>query len=146
MKQRGRIGLFSFVIGSISIPIAASAVYVRSIAGAGSSLLLDWLVSKGITFSNPNAMPALSAPGLFTVTDTTAINFVTSFSIVLAIVAIAAALVAEYFREHTLYLSAGYICGAMAILLVRPVFGLAALIAGIALAMVLRHRNGASNI
>ena len=142
MKNRNRLGILALVVGGIAVPVAALAAYVRSMVGAGSSFIVDWLLSKGVTFSNPANIYTVSAPSLFSVTDARAVTFVTGLAIVLGVVAMVVALLAEYRRERTLYLSAGYICGALAVFLITSLFGLVAMIAGITAAMVMRHGRG----
>lgn len=143
MTLRGRLGVLSLAAGGLSIPVAALATYFRSVSGAGSSFILDWLMSKGATFSNPGSLPTVSAPGFFSITDARAIALLTAVAIGLAVAAMVSALVAEHRRERTLYLSGGYICGALAITLFSPLFGMIAMIAGIAVVMVMRHGRGA---
>jgi hypothetical protein len=142
MKRRGRIGLISLIVGSLSVPIAAAAAYGRSLLGGrGTSFVLDWLMARGMTFSNPNATATVSAPGLMSITDERVVILLTFLAVLLAMVSMVAALVAERLREPRLYLSAGYTCGAMALTLFRPLFGMIAMIAGIAVVMVMRHHR-----
>jgi hypothetical protein len=140
MTRRGRIGLISLTVGIVSVPIAAAATYGRSLLGGkGTSFVLDWLMARGMTLSNPNATATVSAPGLISITDERVVILLTVLAVLLAVVAMVVALVAERLREPTLYLSAGYTCGAMAFALFRPLFGVIAMIAGVAVVMVIRH-------
>lgn len=142
--KRGRLGQISVVLGVLSVPVAGAAAYFRSLLGGrGTSFIIDWLMARGATLERPATVHAVSNPGLLSVTDERAVALLVTISVILAGGAMAFALASEHRRERTLYLSVGYICGALAIFELRPLFGMIAMIGGIAIAMVMRHSRGA---
>lgn len=162
-----RFGLVSFLAGTFAVPISATASYLQSIRVPGSGFLLGWLEQHG--FVNEPAAPApviyvmhlfpslektglstrpmvgvtgvpeLTEANVFSINDGNAILFLFATALFLAVASMAFAIYAEYRRESTLYFSAGYVCGALAIFLIRPIAGLVSLIFG--LIVVLIHRN-----
>jgi hypothetical protein len=117
--------------------MAATAAYLRSVPVSGASLA--WLTKMGLVRHASTSEPSITEASIFAVNDENALLFLISLSVVLAAIAMVLALVAEYRREPTLYLSAGYTCGALALFLFKPIIGFASMVAGIAAIMVLRH-------
>jgi hypothetical protein len=93
----------------------------------------------GLVRHSSTGEPSLTEASIFAVNDENALVFLTSLAVALAVVGMVLALIAEYRREPTLYLSAGYTCGALALLLFKPLVGFASMVAGIVAIMVLRH-------
>ncbi len=144
MTQK-RIGLIALVFGGSSIPVAMAALYAKSMYGNGSSAILDWLDARGLVTPTPNSnsVPSLSESSLFLITDERAISLLTILATFFATIAMINAIVAEYLREPTLYLSAGFICGALGLLLIMPLVGIGAMIGGLAVTMLVRYgRDG----
>jgi hypothetical protein len=142
---RKRLGLISFLAGAVALGIGATAAYARGSRLPGSSVILDWLAERGLVreYRHDVAIPYVSQPTLFSITDGGAVVALTVLAILLAGAAMVVALTAEYRREHTLYLSAGYTCAALSLTFFRPLYFILAMIAGIAIVMVMRHGRGA---
>jgi hypothetical protein len=134
-----RLSVASLLIGALSAGMAASVAYLRSVHVPGSGESLRWLTKMGLVKHSSSSEPSITEASMFAVNDENALLLLTSLAIVLAVAAMALALVAEYRREPTLYLSAGYVCGALALLLFKPVVGFATMVGGIVAIMVIRH-------
>jgi hypothetical protein len=134
-----RYGIVSFVIGALSLPTAFAFTYAQSMKGSGSSFLFDWFASKGLIKENPYAVPMITEPSIFLVTDDRALTALFAIAVGSALLGMGLAPWAEYRRESTLYFSGGYVVGALALFLIRPTVGFVSLIAGIAIAVVMRH-------
>jgi len=93
----------------------------------------------GLVKQSSSGEASLTEASIFALNDGNALVFLMSLAVFLAAAAMVVALIAEYRREPTLYLSAGYTCGALALVQVKPLIGLAAMIAGVAAVVVLRH-------
>lgn len=132
-----RLSVASFLLGAMAAGMAATAAYLRSIPPSDASL--TWLTKMGLVKHRSTGEPSITEASIFAVNDENALLFLASLSLVLAALAMVLALVAEYRREPTLYLSAGYTCGALALLLFKPLIGFASVVAGIVAIMVLRH-------
>jgi hypothetical protein len=137
--KRIRFGVTSLIVGSVSIVLASAGVYAHSLRLSHHGVLLQWLSDHGLVQANPGAIPTASAPGVFSIGDEGATSILLGSAWLSAGVAMVIALMAEYRREPNLYLSGGFICGALAVMFMRPVAGFGAMIAGITIAMVLRH-------
>lgn len=168
MARRKRFGLASLLVGSLAMPTAAAAAYFRSIQGVGSGLVLQWLEKMGFV-SQPDApgpvvhvisffpdlekfglakptvivtgTPEMTEMSVLALNDERAVGFLFLLAVLLALVSIGTALWAEYRRETTVFLSAGYICGALSLVLVRPIVGLVSAIAGIVTVLVVRYQR-----
>lgn len=168
MARSKRLALLSLVSGTLAIPFAVVGTYLQSIRGSGSGVLLIWLEKLGVVKEptpvdpsitifhfpslgslgaargpavNVTGAPAMSEAGYFSINDENAIAFVVALGIVLGLVAMVTALWAEYRREPSLYLSAGYVCGALAITQIRTLAGLVFFIVGITSVLVMRHQR-----
>jgi len=170
MASSNRLGLFSLFCGTLAIPTAIIAAYLQSIKIPGTGMVLDWLEKIGLV-STPevpapviyiiesiapdlakiglargqtiavSGAPEMREMSLFAINDENAILFLFFISVLLAALAISAALWAEYRREPTIFLSIGYICGALAVFLIRPLAGLVVCIFGMIAILVLRHQR-----
>ena len=161
MRRPRRVDVVSLLSGVTAIPLASTGVYLRSIRVPGSGSVLSWLDKLGlvrqpppeapsvIVFDLPSherlvsvgGVPEMSDPGAFPINDENAIVFLLGLGVTLALVAMSSAVWAEYRREPTLYLSAGYICGVLAVAQVWLLASLIAAIAGIAAVLVMRNRR-----
>jgi len=168
MALRKRFGLLSLLVGAFAIPIAMIATYLQSVLGPGTGAVLQWLDRMGVVSQSDIPAPLVQALSLFpdleklglvkpvvfvsgvpemteisafSLNDGRAISMLLALSVVLALVSIGAVLLAEYRREPTLFPSAGYICGVLALALVWPLAGLVSAIAGIAALLVLRYQR-----
>lgn len=144
MARSKRVDLFSMLCGMLAIPLATVSIYLRSIHVPGTGVVLGWLDTLGLV--NGPALSVTSAPemtetGYFSINDENALVLLVAISIALGLVAMAAALWAEYRRKPNLYFSAGYVCGALAIAQFRLLAGLIFFMAGIAVALVMRRQR-----
>ncbi len=163
-----RIDFLSFISGALAIPAAFVVTYLRSIHDSSSGLVLGWLETWGFVnepahvkpsvsvlqfpsldkfgvFHEPVVIvagaPEMSDPGYFSINDENAIVFLIAASVLLGLVAMATALWAEYRRKPTLYLSMGYVCGALAITQIRLLAGLVFFIVGITAVLIMRRHQ-----
>jgi hypothetical protein len=153
----------------LATPLAGLSVHLQSNWGPGSARILDWLDSIGVVKKSPPEVPSIividlpsrgtsgipseqivsvvgasemSDAGYFAINDGNAIGFLVALSVVLALIAMAAAIWAEHRREPTLYLSVGYICGALAVAQVWPLAGFVCAIVGVTAVLILRRQHG----
>jgi hypothetical protein len=138
-RARRPLSLVSFLVGAVAAAMAATAAYLRSVHVPGSGASLNWLTKMGLVKQPSAGEASLTEASIFAVNDENALVFLTSLALVLAATAMVIALIAELRREPTLYLSAGFICGAVAILLFKLLIGLATMMVGIVALLVLRH-------
>src|SRR4051812_26358281 len=101
-----RLALISFFTGATAVVTAASATYARSVHIPGSGVALEWLTRMGFVKQRPTSEPAVTEASIFSVNDENALVLLAALAILLAVAALIIALVAEYRREPTLYLSA----------------------------------------
>ena len=168
MQRTQRVDLVSLLSGVLAVPLAVLAIHLRSIRVLGSSRVLGWLdslgfvnqplsqapsiividlPSRGIPGVAPDqivsigGVPEMSDAGHFAINDENAILFLVALSAMLALVAMITAIWAEHRREPTLYLSVGYICGALALAQVWLLAGFVCGIVGVTVVLVLRHRR-----
>ena len=168
MRRPKRIDFVSLLSGALAIPLAALAVHLRSIRVPDSARVLNWLDNLGFVKQPPPEAPSIivfdlpsrgtpgvasdrivsvggvsemSDAGHFAVNDENAIVFLFALCVVLALIAMVTAVWAEHRREPTLYLSVGYICGALAIAQVWLLAGFVCAIAGVAAVLILRNQR-----
>ena len=145
MLSLNRFGLTSLVLGGLAVPVAFSAEYARTSHIPGSGVILQWMASMDLVRQAPNSIATLSETSIFAINDQNAISLLLATAIILSVSSMGCALFAEFRREPTLYLSGGYICGALAIFLIKPSAGFISFMAGIAAVLVLRHgRDGSA--
>jgi hypothetical protein len=134
-----RLSVASFFAGMIAAGMAGTAGYARSV-NYNTGMSLNWLTKMGLV-KQPSAggEASITETSIFAINDENALVFLTSLAIVCAVAAMALALVAEYRREPTLYLSAGYTSGALALLIFKPVLGFACMVAGTFAILMVRH-------
>jgi hypothetical protein len=138
---RKRLGLISFLIGAMSLCVGATAGYARGARLPGSSAVLDFFATNGLVreYRRDVVIPIASESGMFSITDEKAVLALAVLAILMSGAAMVLALVAEHRRERTLYLSAGYTCAALALIFLRPLYTMIAMVAGIVIVMVMRH-------
>jgi hypothetical protein len=134
-----RLSLTSFLVGVFAVFLTATATYVRSMQIPGRSVSLDWLTKIGLVEQSRTGESSLTEASIFAINDENALVFLMSSAVLLAAVAMVIALIAEYRREPTLYLSAGYTCGVLALVLFKPLIGFVAIAVGFAAVAVLRQ-------
>lgn len=168
VRRPKRVDLVSLLSGVLAVPLAVLAIHLRSIRVPGSSRVLGWLDSLGFVKQPPpeapsiividppshgipgvahnrivsiSGVPEMSDAGHFAINDENAILCLVALSAVLALIAMVTAIWAEHRREPTLYLSVGYICGALAIAQLWMLAGFVFGIIGVTAVLVLRHRR-----
>lgn len=120
--------------------------FVKQPPAETPSVIVVELPARGIPGVAPERIvsisgaPEMSDAGHFAINDENAILFLLTLSIVLALIAMVTAVWAEYRREPTLFLSAGYVCGVLAITQIWPLAGFVCAIAGAIAVLVLRHQ------
>lgn len=164
-----RVDLVSLLSGVVAVPLASLAVHLQSIRIPGSFKILSWLDSLGFVKQPPPEAPSIIAidlpsrglpavppdriisisgvsemsdAGNFAINDGNAILFLFALSVALACIAMGTAIWAEHRREPTLYLSAGYVCGALAVAQVWLLAGFVCGIVGVTAVLILRHQRG----
>lgn len=160
-----RFDLLSLTTGVFAIPLAVVGVHLQSL---GSGFLLGYLekwgfvnqpVSSEVSIaaiyyppSVPFGMardplvsvmgaPEISEAGYLPINDASAMTVLISMAIAFGLVAMASALWAEYRREPTLYPSAGYISGVLAIAQICFLPGFILSILGITAVLIMRHQR-----
>lgn len=107
----------------------------------GGKLL--WIFDQmGLVSHERTYLAELKPSSIFAFNDTSAILFLKWFAFDLVILATTLALYAEYRRESTLYLSAGFILGTASLAFVYPLAMVAAQVAGVGFLFVIRRRGG----
>ena len=139
MVLLNRLGLSSILFGALAVPTAFAAVYARSSHYPGSGVVLQWMESLGLVNPPTNGIVTLSERSIFALNDNNGITLLFTTAIMFAVASMGCALLAEYRREPTLYLSGGYVCSSLAISLMKPSAGFAVFIVGIIVILILRH-------
>ncbi len=134
-----RPGVISIFLGALAVPIAFAATHASRSHIPGSGAILQRMDNMGLVKQPINGVETLSETSLFAINDQNGINLLFAAAIALAVASMGCALLAEYRREPTLYLSGGYVCGAIAIWLIKPSAGFVLLMVGVIAVLVLRH-------
>jgi hypothetical protein len=142
--MRTPLSFFSLGAGALSVVAVAVAMHAETFRGIGSAVLLNTLDSWGLVRSpKPGAFAEAKPIGVLSLNDESALSLLLWGGVVSAVLACVVALVAEARREHNLYLAAGFICGAMALVVFNVGAGLLALAVGGIAISVLRRGRGA---
>jgi hypothetical protein len=138
-----RAGVASSLLGSAALALTATAKHWQSFIFVRQGLVLDWLDWLGLVRQpQPEAFNSVSPPGFLSLHDEKALAILSLSGVVVAVASIVLALVAEWRRESSLYLGAGVICSAGALLLWEPLVGLLGLvIAGVSILGLRRARQ-----
>lgn len=134
-----RLGLISFLLGVLAIPFAIVSGYASSIWNPGGSIILEWADRHGFVKHPSVSYSDISEASIFAINDQNCIYFIYILSILLALISIACAIAAEYRREPNLYLSGGFVCGVLAITIIKPLAGFVLFILVIIAVLTLRH-------
>ena len=133
----------SLVLGGIALACTATASHWHSFINVRRGAVLDWLDALGLVRqAQPEAFNSISSPGFLSFHDEKALVLLYLIGIVMAVGAIVLALVAEWRKESSLYLGAGVVCGAGALLLWSPLAALLGLVvAGVSIVGLRRVRQ-----
>jgi hypothetical protein len=144
MRSGHRFGLVSLWLSGVAVACVFAAVHGESFRYVGSGHLLNWLYRQGLVKGpRPTGVAELSSPGTLALTDELALKLLLLNGLFFAAYAVLFALWAEYKRENTQYLSAGFILGASAIMLTSPIASMAVMVGGAAVVLVLRRASRA---
>jgi hypothetical protein len=142
MRQGNRYGFIAlaFGIGAILFGIAAS--HASSVRIPGSANILNWLNTHGFV-KEPDAgrTAVLESPSVLLITDGIAIEWLLVNSLCFAVFALLWALWAEFKREETLCLSAGFVCGALALAIYSLPLSFATMVIGAVCMTLLRRES-----
>ena len=131
MTSRDDYGFSAVLIGALSIVVIATAKRADDLRCSTTGAILRWADHLGLVKSVPSdAIMEAKTPSLLNFTDETAVLAVLWFGVYLATSAMILAVLAEMRRENSLFLSAGFICGAAALLLFNQGVGFSALVIG----------------
>jgi hypothetical protein len=134
----------SLFFGILAICCASSATYATRVRMPGSGHILKWLDAHGlISLPDPSRQQEWSSSGIVRVTDGTAIEWLFLHSWWFGVVAMVLALWSESRSEDSLYAGAGYVCGALALALLNPNFGVASMLLGLCGLAWVRRGSGA---
>ncbi len=95
----------------------------------------------GLVKQSDNSITTLTEQSVLAINDQNGIALLFAAAIILGVTAIGCALAAEYQREPTLYLSVGYVSGAVAIVLIKLTAGIVLFMAGVIAVLVHRHER-----
>lgn len=140
--MRARLGWTSFFVGATAIGVGAAMAHLGGELQYSRGIVLSWLDARGLVPKYKWAIPVASEPSFLSMTDDKLFLILAALTIAMAAGAMCLALLAEIRREPNLLLSAGYTCGALALVFFRPLYCLVAMITGIIIVMVIRqHRR-----
>ena len=145
MRIRHRLGLLATLSGTLALCVAAAGWTLRAAHNPAEGAVLAWLGRMGAVRQPAARVATLSQAGWFSVNDVNAIVWLLAAAVLLAVAAMGLAVAAEWRRESTLWLACGYVCGALALALLKPVAGFVALTGGVMLAVLLRQERAQVN-
>jgi hypothetical protein len=129
-------------LGGISIAAVIAAMQFELLRRSGSGRVLFIAQKLGlIREPDYDAIQEISSASWLTVTDGSAIAALGTLGASLAVGALVFALWAEHRQEDSLYLSVGFICGGMALVLIHPVVGIPVIAAIATLILAWRRRS-----
>jgi hypothetical protein len=142
MNRRGtRLGLVSVLFAALAVASALWYVHFESICGAVSAHVLEWFDVHGFVRQSDSALvPEMRNPSTFLLTDPVVLRWINVHAWWFAACAMLFSIWAEFRREATLYLSAGYVLGAMALLFLSPAIAVSAMVGGVVCVGWLRRR------
>lgn len=144
MRNGHQFGATSLWLGALSL-VAAVVVFeidrYSIFDPTAHPVVLNVLDHLGVVRAPDKSRQMMLTPAYITsVNDANAVGFLRLHVWWLAAWAIGIAIWAEFKKESTLYLSAGFIFGYLALLLLNPLIGMAALAVGAVAVVLLRQR------
>ena len=144
MRTSVLFGRVSLSLGCASIVFALVAQHLELLLPYRRGYLLSWLDAIGLVRApRADGLAVWQAPGTFLLSDDIAVCWLFTNAFWLAICSTLFALWAERKQEDTLYLSAGFLCGILALMLLHYPSSILAMVAGASVVMLLRHHRGA---
>jgi uncharacterized membrane protein len=140
-RSLGR-GVSSSVLGGLSLAAVIAARQFDLLTHSGRGHVLSVAKKLGwIRQPDYDAIQEIRSTSWFTVTDGSAIAALGTLGASAAVGALVLALWAEHGREDSLYLSVGFICAGMALVLIHPLVGIPVMAAIATLILALRRRS-----
>lgn len=144
MRNGHQFGATSLWLGALSL-VAAMVIFeidrYSIFDPAARPVVLNVLDYLGVVREPDKSRQMMLTPAVITsVNDANAVGFLRLHVWWLAAWAIGIAIWAEFKKESTLYLSSGFIFGYLALLLLNPLVGMAALAVGAVAVVLLRQR------
>jgi hypothetical protein len=128
MRSGSRLGMCSLLLAAMALVLAFVAEDIESYRGATSANLLNWLDRQGLVKEpDPYRQAELRPSSLLPINDVTGIRFLWFNAFWLGGWASVLALVAEYRREDTLFLSSGLLVASMSLVFWHYAASLAAM-------------------
>lgn len=142
MSRRNLHGINSIVIGAVALSLIAGVKRLEIYRDTHAGYLLQVIERIGwIVAPSRDATAQLKAWDPFSLNDGTAIVAAFAFGIYLALVSLGSALWARRRGEDNLYLSAGFMCGACALVFADYEWGIAGMIVAAAAMFLIRART-----
>jgi hypothetical protein len=142
MREGRRIGAVSLAFGAVAIVLAVVGLYAKSVQNPGTGYVLTWLDAHGfVKPPDPHRLLEIRSPSPFLITDAFAVQWLLVHSWWFSACAVAFSLWAELKNELTNLSSAGFICGALAVMQFTAYGSLAVMVAGAAMVTVVRRRR-----
>jgi hypothetical protein len=141
MRSGSRLGIGSLILAGTALVLAFTAQHLESYRGLTSAHLLNWLDRQGyVKAPDPHRVVELRPSSLLPINDVTGIEFLWFNAFWFCGWALVLALVAEYKREDTLFLSAGLLVACMSIVFWNYAASLAVMcIVGVAISLLRRQ-------
>lgn len=141
MKVTNKYGLLALIIGIIAIFLAFITIYAKSIYSVPSYwFAFDWLEKLGLTNNTPSA-PTISQGSVFTISESNAIYWSYTLTLILSYSAMVVVFVAELKHEHTLLLSAAFIVASAGLILINLKHGFVFALISFFIVMFIRKRH-----
>lgn len=136
-----KFGILSVCFGSAAVAASLAAQRLESLLAFQRGYVLHWLDKVGLVKApSPGAVGEWSSPGIFSLSDPLAVQWLTTHAICFAIGSMSLSVYADHRHEDTLYLSIGFILGAIAIKILSFPGSIIAMIIG-AVAITVRRRG-----
>jgi hypothetical protein len=143
--RRSDFSISSIVFGSLSIVAGLLVRHAKAVWDPREGQFLTWMDSHGLVHASTGLAPEFRPSGLITFTDESVLFMLVCFGIYLAVTSMLFALWAEHRGEENLYLSVGFILGALGLTTASFPIGVVAMVSGAWVVLVLRKRRGASS-
>jgi hypothetical protein len=140
-----RFGMFSLVCGASACLLFLSLAYLGRLGQLVGGNILTALDRLGLVSHERTYIVEMKSSSVFSLNDANAVIWITWLACVLGIAAVALAFFAEYKRESTLYLSAGFVVATASSALLSPLAMLLVQTIG-AIAIIGIMRRGAIEI